>query len=126
MKIKKILGFIVFAFVCVLALASCGGSFETKVDDITYSGDLYVNAYNNYCLISGDKIYSIQIYKNNNQKELKIDDLRYEKVDDYTWKKGFDSYFVLINNGQELMGIGGTNYVYFYTKTDHIEGLQEG
>ena len=129
MKIKKLLGLILFAFVCVLALASCKkGNFEIEYEGKTYSGDLYgSNRYNHYYLFSNDKIYLIEIVNdNNNEKTTKISDTKSEKLDDNTWFLTQNHVcYVLINNGQELM-ITGISSTWIYIKTDHIKELQEG
>ena len=130
MKIKKILGLILFVFVCVLALASCKkGNFEVKYYDRTYSGDLYVEEMDNYyILISGDKIYEIEVTKAmNTYNGMIINEVNVVRIDDYTWKYNNNYfYYVLINNGQELLFLSSRGQVTFYIKTDHIEGLQEG
>lgn len=131
MKIKKFLGLIVFAFACVLALASCGSKenkYEIKFYDRTYSGDLYVQEYNNfYILISDEKLYQIEVTGSmNSYNGIVIREVpECIKIDDYTWKNGNGCY-VLINGGQELLFVGVRGNVYFYIKTDHIEGIQEG
>lgn len=129
MKIKKFLGLIVFAFICVLALASCKkGNFEIECEGKTYSGDLYgSNRYNHYYLFSNDKIYLIEIGNdNNNDKTTKIRDTKSEKIDVNTWYFAQNhEWYVLINNGQELM-ITDISATWIYIKTDHIKELQEG
>lgn len=130
MKIKKILGLILFAFVCVLALASCGnsnGTFQTYYNGQIHKGELYVSRYNDYYLVSGEKIYLIKVVNDNNgEKTTVMSDTRSEKLDDNTWYFAQNHvWYVLINNGQELM-ITDISATWIYTKTDHIEGLQEG
>ena len=133
MKIKKILGLILFAFIGVLALASCNstGSFETTLYGKTYKGDLYRNANNGYLLISDSKFYSVEVIEQEDREkfiyisELNIVNLK--KLDDNTWvyqRYGGSprTYIVLINNGQELLSIyTGSSSTIVYVKTDHIE-----
>lgn len=127
MKIKKILGLILFTFACVLALASCGsGTFQTEYFGRTYSGDLYVNG-GSYYLISGDMVYSVKLITDNNgEKTIYISELHnyVERIDDYTLMQRYNgystNYYLLINGGQELLVLSG-DYTYIYFKTDHIE-----
>lgn len=130
MKIKKILGFIVFAFVCVLALASCGNSndtFKTYYNGQIHKGELYVSIYNNYYLVSDEKIYLISVVNDNNgEKTTVMSDTRSEKIDVNTWYFAQNhTWYVLINNGQELLTTN-IEATWIYIKTDHIEGIQEG
>ena len=126
MKIKKFLGLILFAFIGVLALASCNskGSFETQYYDQTLKGDLYVSHYNQYYLITDSKVYMITFMQTaEDKKEPRFNDLKCEKINDDTWtyqRLGSINYILLLNNGQELISTSG-DYVYFYIKTDHIE-----
>ena len=129
-KIKKFLGLILFAFVGVLALASCNsnnsfGSFETKYSDETLNGDLYKsNQYNNYYFVTDSKVYMITFTKTEEgKKEPKFNDLNCEKINDDTWSYqslGNINYILLLNDGQELLITKG-DYIYVYIKTDHIE-----
>ena len=129
-KIKKFLGLILFVFVGVLALSSCNsnnsfGSFETKYSDETLKGDLYKsNQYNNYYFVTDSKVYMITFTKNaEGKKEPKFNDLNCEKINDDTWayqSLGAINYILLLNDGQELIITMG-DYIYVYTKTDHIE-----
>lgn len=130
MKIKKILGLILFAFIGVLALASCNsnnsfGSFQTQYRDETLKGDLYKSMqYENYYFVTDSKVYMITFMKTaEDKKEPIFDDLKCEKINDDTWayqRLGKINYILLLNNGQELISTSG-DYVYFYIKTDHIE-----
>ena len=129
-KIKKFLGLILFVFVGVLALVSCNsnnsfGSFETKYSDETLNGDLYKsNQYNNYYFVTDSKVYMITFTKTaEGKKEHKFNDLNCEKINDDTWayqSLGAINYILLLNDGQELIITMG-DYIYVYTKTDHIE-----
>ena len=130
-KIKKFLGLILFVFVGVLALASCNsnnsfGSFETKYyGGQTLKGDLYKsNQYNNYYFVTDSKVYMITFTKTEEgKKEPKFNDLNCEKINDDTWayqSLGNINYILLLNDGHELIITKG-DYVYVYTKTDHIE-----
>ena len=129
-KIKKFLGLILFAFAGVLALSSCNsnnsfGSFETKYSDETLKGDLYKNnQYNNYYFVTDSKVYMITFTKTaEGKKESKFNDLNCEKINDDTgaYKSlGVINYILLLNDGQELIITMG-DYIYVYTKTDHIE-----
>ena len=129
-KIKKFLGLILFVFVGVLALSSCNsnnsfGSFETKYSDETLKGDLYKsNQYNNYYFVTDSKVYMITFTKTaEGKKEPKFNDLNCEKINDDTWayqSLGAINYILLLNDGQELIITMG-DYIYVYTKTDHIE-----
>lgn len=131
-KIKKILGLILFAFIGVLALASCNskGSFETTLYGKTYKGDLYRSANNDYLLISDSKFYSVEIIEQEGREKFviisELNIVNLEKLDDNTWvyQRYVGSpriYIVLINNGQELLQIYSGDYVSVYIKTDHIE-----
>ena len=129
-KIKKFLGLILFVFVGVLALSSCNSnnsfdSFETKYSDETLKGDLYKsNQYNNYYFVTDSKVYMITFTKTaEGKKEPKFNDLNCEKINDDTWayqSLGAINYILLLNDGQELIITMG-DYIYVYTKTDHIE-----
>ena len=129
-KIKKFLGLILFVFVGVLALANCNsnnsfGSFETQYSDETLNGDLYKsNQYNNYYFVTDSKVYMITFTKTaEGKKEPKFNDLNCEKINDDTWayqSLGAINYILLLNDGQELIITMG-DYIYVYTKTDHIE-----
>ena len=129
-KIKKFLCLILFAFVGVLALANCNnnnssGSFETKYSDETLKGDLYKsNQYNNYYFVTDSKVYMITFTKTEEgKKEPKFNDLNCEKINDNTWayqSLGNINYILLLTDGHELIITKG-DYVYVYTKTDHIE-----
>lgn len=132
MKIKKFLGLILFAFVGVLALASCNstGSFETQYYDQTFKGDLYVNSYNQYYLFSDSKIYTVGLIESKSGgKEPYFSEFRgvnLEKLDNNTWVYqdylgASKNYFIFINDGQELLKTSGGDYVSVYIKTDHIE-----
>ena len=131
MKIKRILGLILFAFIGVLALASCNSkeSFETTLYGKTYKGDLYRTVDNGYLLISDSKFYRVEVIEYDRGKILDISELNIvnlEKLDDNTWvyqRYGGSprTYIVLINNGQELLQIYSGDYVSVYLKTDHIE-----
>ena len=131
-KIKKFLGLILFAFIGVLALASCNskGSFETTLYGNTYKGDLYRSANNDYLLISDSKFYSVEIIEQEGREKFviisELNIVNLEKLDDNTWvyqRYGGSprTYIVLINNGQELLQIYSGDYVSVYIKTDHIE-----
>lgn len=132
-KIKQILGLVLFAFIGVLALASCNskGSFETQYyGGQTFKGDLYVNSFNQYYLFSDSKIYTIRLFENKSGgKEIDISEFRgvnIEKMDNNTWvyQDYFGApknYFIFINDGQELLTISSGDYVSVYVKTDHIE-----
>lgn len=126
MKIKKILGLIVFAFACVLALASCGksGNFQIEQYGKTYSGDLYQAQNNGICVLiseSDSRIYIISYTSAEVEGHLLIEEYKYEKKDNNTYKLNSSNgiYYVLINNGQELLGIS-TGSTWLYIKTDHI------
>ena len=129
-KIKKFLGLILFVFVGVLALESCNSnnsfdSFETKYSDETLNGYLYKsNQYNNYYFVTDSKVYMITFTKTEEgKKEPIFNDLNCEKVNGDTWSYqslGNINYILLLNNGQEIIITKG-DYVYVYTKTDHIE-----
>lgn len=133
MKIKKFLGLILFAFIGVLALASCNskGSFETQYyGGQTFNGDLYVSHYNDYYLFSDSKIYTVGLIENiSGEKEFYISELNIvnlEKIDNNTWVYqkyigASKTYFIFINDGQELLQISSGDYVSVYVKTDHIE-----
>ena len=124
MKIKRILGLILFAFIGVLALASCNskGNFQTDIFGKTYSGNLYKNhlSANDYYLISDSMIYSVRYVDYRETKYLSFEETKYEKIDDNTWQDG-SRFMMLVNNGQELMYVSRDYGSIVYTKTDHIE-----
>lgn len=129
-KINKFLGLVLFVFVGVLALVSCNSnnsfdSFETKYSDETLNGDLYKsNQYNNYYFVTDSKVYMITFMKDaEGKKEPIFNDLNCEKINSDTWtyqSLGNLNYILLLNDGQELLITTG-DYIYVYTKTDHIE-----
>lgn len=126
MKIKKILGLILFAFIGVLALASCKKSnFEIEYEGKTYSGDLYYGNYlNDYLLVSETNMYQITFVMDNGKSRIWLRDRGYQKIDANTWEHPIDyTYYVLINNGQEIIAREG---LMIYIKTDYIKELQEG
>lgn len=100
-------------------------SFETKYSDETLNGDLYKsNQYNNYYFVTDSKVYMITFTKTvEGKKEPKFNDLNCEKINDDTWayqSLGNINYILLLNDGHELIITKG-DYIYVYTKTDHIE-----
>ena len=100
-------------------------SFETKYSDETLKGDLYKSKqYNNYYFVTDSKVYMITFTKNEEgKKEPIFNDLNCEKINDDTWgyqNLGSINYILLLNDGNELIITKG-DYLYVYTKTDHIE-----
>ena len=102
-------------------------SFETQYSDETLNGDLYKsNQYNNYYFLTESKAYMITFTKTaEGKKEPIFNDLNCEKINDDTWAYGNINYILLLNDGQEIIITTG-DYVYVYTKTDHIEEEQDG
>ena len=98
------------------------GSFETKYSDETLNGDLYKsNQYSNYYFVTDSKVYMITFTKTaEGKKEPVFNDLNCEKINDDTWAYGNVNYILLLNDGQEIIITTG-DYLYVYTKTDHIE-----